>query len=395
MHKKSLLVFLTSMTALSACGTLEVTVERTVITDPTQPAQVEATVTPEPTPKLTQSVPETPAPEPFRPYFSSISFFTVSPQATANCRERYSKVFPARVRQIHARWDYANMRDGLMIRREWYKDGVPWFQREQPWDFARYGANGTIRDISIYDFDAGLEPGNYELRLHIDGQPQSKLDTENSFVIDKDWSLEIASPNGRLTALTADPQKLMIREADGTKWELLAAHEISSLVWFPDSRHIAYTDTDRSQAIACSSIGIRHTLWIVDAATGKQHQIGTVGENLHNPLVSPDGHYIAARTGSGWGDACFVDLDLVFIELDGNLQQVRALNPKDFTGFPAEPPDADGEMMYPKGIGTWQDNTHFETGFSWTCSRVPNLGGIYLFDLAGGLADRTGDLPNP
>jgi hypothetical protein len=381
---------------LSACGTLEVGIYQTPT--PAQPTQAEATSTPEPIQKpetrqtSTQLATETLALA--APSFSDVSFFMTTGE-TPDCAPRSQDIFPAYIRQVHARWNYANMRAGLTIRREWYHNGELWFQGDQAWDFAKYGKDGVISDISIYDFDAGLGPGKYELRLYINGQPQFNSESKISFLADQTQALETAAPNGLLTAIIADPQKLMLREADGTQWELLRAHSISKLEWFADSRHIVYSDTDHSQAQGCSSIGIRYTLWIVDTATGQQHQIGMDNENLHTPMLSPDERYIAALSGSGYGDACMIDLRLVFVELDNNLYEVQHFSHQIFAGFPGEMPDSNS---YPslRDIAGWQDTTHFKTGLRWTCLlQNDDLSGIYLFDLAGRQVIRTGNLSNP
>jgi hypothetical protein len=282
------------------------------------------------------------------------------------------------------------------MRREWYHNGELWLQRDTPWDFAKYGKDGVMSDISIYDFDAGLGPGKYELRLYINNQPQFNSESKISFLTDPAQALEIAAPNGLLTAIIADPQKLMIREANGTQWELLHAHSISKLEWFADGRHIIYSDTDRSQAQGCSNMGIRYRIWIVDATTGQQHQIGIDNENLHAPMLSPDGRYLAALGGSGFGDACMVDLRLVFVELDTSLQEVQRFSPQDFAGFSDKTSASD---IYPTldSILAWQDNTHFKTALRWATCLPPNddPSGMYLFDLAGRQAIRTGNLSNP
>lgn len=388
MFKKMLPLFLALAFALSACSTLTVKIEMTPAE--TQPA--DTTSTPEPIlVTATLPAPEKPTLDPYLPAFTNFSFYRTS-TSPASCGNTYQNIFPARILQVHTRWDYANMRPGLLSRREWYHDEILWATYNETWDFAKYGAEGTINDMPIYDFDAGLEPGNYELRLYIDGQAQFNPETPVRFVVDKDWSLQIESPNGLLTAVISEPQKLMMREANGTTWELVRAHEIPRLAWFADSRHIVYADTDRSQAQGCTTMGIRYTLWVIDAATSTRQQIGSDNDNLHNPLLSPNQQYIAAMSGSGFGDACAIDLKPVFIELDNGFQEVRQLRLQDFAGIPTTPADS---VAYPINDGVWKDDTHFEIGLGWTCGPDNNPGGIYTFDLENKQATRIGDLPNP
>jgi hypothetical protein len=389
MFKKIVLLFFTIAVALSACSTLTVTIDLTP--HPTQSANM--TATPEPIlVTATLPAPEKPTTlDPYLPAFTNFSFYRTSTRP-ASCGNTYQNIFPARILQVHARWDYTNMHAGLLIRREWYHNGIVWATYNETWDFAKYGAEGSINDMPIYDFDAGLEPGNYELRLYIDGQAQFNAESPIGFVVDEDWSLQIASPNDRLTAVISEPQKLMIREANDTTWELVKAHEISSLAWFADSRHIVYADTDRSQTQGCTTIGIRYTLWVVDAATSTRHQIGSDNDNLHDPLLSPNQQYIAALSGSGFGDACAADLQPAFIKLDNSFQEVRRLRLQDFAGIPTTPADS---VAYSVGDGVWKDETHFETRLGWTCGPNNNPSGMYVFDLTTLQATRTGDLPNP
>lgn len=79
------------------------------------------------------------------------------------------------------------MREGIVVTREWYRDGTLFIRRDEPWDFDKYGAFGTVEDVYIYDDVDGLLPGVYELRLYIDGVPQFDIFTDymyRSFVIE-------------------------------------------------------------------------------------------------------------------------------------------------------------------------------------------------------------------
>lgn len=384
MVRKIIFLVLMASFSLSACSKVNVSLYHTPTPTKTPPADVAPTSTPTPL-LVAESASGT------VPTFSNFGFYRTSTKPVS-CGNTYQNRFPARILQVHARWDYANMRAGLIIHRDWYSNGSLWASYEEAWDFAKYGEQGSINDVPIYDFDNGLPPGDYELHLYINGQPQFSEAAKVGFVVDKDWSLEIPSPNKQLTAIISQPQKLMIREASGTRWELLHAHEIPSLAWFADSNHILYADTDRSQAQGCTTMGIRYRLWVVDAATSQQHQIGSDSENLHAPLLSPDQKYVAAMSGSDYGDACAVDLKPIFIALDNNFQEAHRLNLQDFAGIQSASADS---VAYPVTDGTWQDETHFEIGLRWTCSPANDPSGMYVFDLATQQAIRTGDVPQP
>ena len=386
MFKKILFLFLTAAVTLS-CSTLNVTIDQTATPKPTQTQATQAALTPEPT----QSVTDQPTINADSPAFTNPKFYWY-PIQHGGCGPMYRVLFPARVRRVHATWDYANMNAGLTIRREWYHDGELWAEHHENWDFAKYGANGTVDDTYIYDFDAGLPPGNYELRVFINDQPQFGAEADkHSFKVDEKWSLEIASPNGLLTAIFAEPDKLKLREANGTVWELIKTHEIDALAWFPDSKHIVYIDTEWPQRENCDNDGVRNTLWIIDAATGEQHSVAGNGE----PLPSPDGKYLATLDGTGRsaGGNCKVDSHLKIIALDNNFQPTGSLGLEDFSGIPA---GKDGSSILPAtmmGVAHWKDATHFETNLYWPCPAGSDPSGFYSFDLESKQAVRIGDQP--
>jgi len=148
---------------LCACGTFKVQVQvlpemTATLSAPVQPSQL----TPTPEAQVSTS---TATPNPAPSFSSDIRF-------SQEVGKPDARSFAPKILQVFASWDYANMRAGMNVRREWYLNGQLWLSREEAWDFAKYGANGTINDISIYDFETGLPSGNYQLRLFIDGQPQ-------------------------------------------------------------------------------------------------------------------------------------------------------------------------------------------------------------------------------
>jgi hypothetical protein len=79
--------------------------------------------------------------------------------------------------RIYALWTYSGMRAGLVVKREWLREGEQWIVKQEAWNFAKYGASGTVTDISIYDTEKSLPNGHYVLHLYIDGKPQFGADT--------------------------------------------------------------------------------------------------------------------------------------------------------------------------------------------------------------------------
>ena len=106
-----------------------------------------------------------PRPAPGNPSFANLRFAetAVGPPQTS---------FPAWTRQIFAVWNYQNMGVSDVVRRTWLKDGQPWLVREDTWDYLHYGPQGMVNDVSIYDFETGLPPGDYELLLSLNGVQQ-------------------------------------------------------------------------------------------------------------------------------------------------------------------------------------------------------------------------------
>ena len=304
--------------------------------------------------------------------------FTLDPSTA-----RYQNIFPANTKRIYAVWDYRDMRDGMTIRRDWYHNDKLWISREETWDYAKYGASGTMRDISVYELDAGLPFGSYRLELYIDSQPQPILGGLNwpTFTISPNaFRLQATSPNGSWTALVHDPTLLSLIDPNGNVQEMYAGREIANLAWFPDSLHILFLDRDRSGQVPGTNRGFRDDLLLLDLTNGETHllyrsetALGVVG----GFVFSPDGSYVGTTEGSGDADACFVSLQLVFFEFAGDFRSAAVLQQKQFDGIPTVP----DSTVYPAEAGTWQSGSEFSVPLKVTCVTEPSLAGTYLFDL--------------
>lgn len=325
------------------------------------------------------------------PYFSRKIDFTTQPGSSSSQR-----TFAPRTRKVYALWDYANLRDGLIIRREWYLNGALWLVREGPWDFAKYGANGRVTDVSVYDFDQGLPAGHYQLRLYIDGQPQFALETDAAQI---EFSIQasIASPDGNYFALIPTPQVLQIEDSQGIVISQFNLNDIEPPVWFPDSIHLVFSDRDHSQQVMPpATAGIRHKLYLANVQTGELQELASLDENLHAAIVAPNGRKLALYKGDNWFDACFVNTELVFMELDAAFRRIRLTSSKDFQGIVRT-----GEsiyplvMLYPQLTARWLDETRFEAAMGWTCVYENDPSGNYIFDLVTSQAERIGDVVLP
>ncbi len=296
--------------------------------------------------------------------------------------------FPAGTQRIYVLWNYQNMRAGLTVKREWYLDGELWLMREEPWDFAKYGAFGTMQDVSIYDLNIGLPSGAYQLRMYIDGllQPIGKSTPSgpelwlNFEVLPKDGSIEAASPDYKWIAAVLNGNRLIVRDVNGTPTEFFTGLEIPHFAWFPDSNHILFVNRDRSKQSSNTNRGIRDQLWIADIVRREivllyesDTMLGFAGLS-----ISPYGNYIATSEGSGDGDACFVSLKMKFFEIASDHQSIRVIDQEKFSGIPSVPDSS----FYPTDEGKWQNNTQFVAPMKITCVTDATLAGDYVFDLA-------------
>jgi hypothetical protein len=304
--------------------------------------------------------------------------------------------FPAGTKAVYAIWDYQNMREGLVIRREWYWDGQPWITREEAWDFEKYGANGTIRDISIFDNETGLNSGVYQLRLYIDNVPQpisSGIDGPVTpwitFNIGTDEQYAgYMSPDYQSTVEVFDERRIVLQTSGGVSRKIFTAREVPYVSWFPDGRHFLFVDRDRSKQEYGTNVGIQDDLWMVEVPSGNLqllYKSDTSFAGRVGPVVSPNGRYIASLVGSGFGDACMVDSRLIFIELASDLRSMRLIQQTEFSGLPS----LEGGFIYPVEDGTWQNDGDYLVSLDGTCTSDKSRMGTYLFKLSDRTAVQT------
>lgn len=95
--------------------------------------------------------------------FSNLTFST-SPGGPAMA------IFPRGIKQVFARWDYHFVPTNTIVVRRWYRYGVLFLEKSEAWT---HGEQGTVNDVSIYDFDSGLLPGDYYVEISLMGIPNS------------------------------------------------------------------------------------------------------------------------------------------------------------------------------------------------------------------------------
>jgi hypothetical protein len=384
--KRFLLLTTLALIAVSqiACGTFQIIIQETSSPKSSPQSPI---LPPTTSPSKTQppngsndSSSTLPAITSSAPWFSPQVSFYIEPDP-----KKAQRVFPSGTQQIFAIWDYSNMDSKSIIRREWYRDAELILVQEDQWDYTRYGASGTIADITIHDFENGLEKGLYSLRLYINGEEQTflALKDQSSFRVDEISLPEpLVSPDGSQTAIVADPRSLIIQQDNDLQRKVFIGQEIAGLAWFPDNRNIIVSNRDRTkQDINGTPEGIRDELWIINIESGLRIRIATPEENFHMPLVSPDGHYIAAISGSGRFNACESDLSIILIELDPYLTRISFHDLTQFSGFPDNKylPIPINHPAVPMP-GTWIDSSRFIAALKFPCSSG-EADGIYVFNL--------------
>jgi hypothetical protein len=349
----------------------------------TETLQPVTPVTPSPVPTLQVTV-VTPFPNVFIPTTSDPVFYGTYLKAEQDGISGQPR-FPAGIKQVFAVWKYQNMRAGLNIKREWYLDGVLWLVREEEWDFIKYGERGTVEDISIQDFEIGLPSGVYQLFIFIDGTAQpigntteGGADTFVEFEILP--PIEAKSPNGEWIA-SANLERLLLVDSNGTQVDLFVGREISAVAWLPDNEHLLFVDRDRSNQLTDLLVGVHDDLWIADIVNREAKLVYASDTRINNNdglLVSPDGRHVASHEGSGFGDACFVDVRMLFFEIAEDYQSVKTINQKQFTGLPVF---AEG-VVFPIEKGRWEANGQFVVPLGITCTSEPAVPATYVFDMA-------------
>lgn len=385
--------FLVFSFLVSAC-----TFNMTVLTPPpvqATPSSTQSVATPLASPIATISATadlSSPTPTPSGPLFYG-AVFSADPSIS-----RDGNTFGAGVKQVFVDWNYMNMSAGMKVRREWYLNGQLWLTREEAWDFAKYGANGTTNhEVSTFDFDHGLPTGIYELHMYIDNVPQPIGAAINGQPAEKatfqirsssEAQAGAASPDFQWSVEVFGEQRIVLEDKTGNPKEIYTAREVPYIAWFNDSKHFLFVDRDRSNQKPGTSIGIRDDLWIVDVPSGTTHLLyksDTSFAGIVGPSPSPSGSYIASLEGSGFGDACSMDTRLIFFELSNDFSSAKVIKQQEFSGLPA----FTNGMVYPsEQLLLWPNDNAFVASMNGTCDADKSKLGPYQFNLTDRVANK-------
>ncbi|GIK62648.1 MAG: hypothetical protein BroJett018_04420 [Chloroflexota bacterium] len=185
------------------------------------------------------------------PTFSNLTFSSIS-GGTA------TTVFPYGTQEVYARWQFANVPSGAVMRREWYRNGAQFISRDEAWK-PEWGTSGTLSHIRTYNFDSGygLEPGDYRVLIYLRDFPTVRV--EGTFKVESNLgprftNLRFAT-SGNGTAATNFP--------NGTKavfaiWDYANMPNAAQVrrIWIRDGVTVA----DRTEAWDFSKYGTSGTV---------------------------------------------------------------------------------------------------------------------------------------
>ncbi|MCB8981809.1 MAG: hypothetical protein H6657_30750 [Ardenticatenaceae bacterium] len=292
---------------------------------------------------------------------------------------------PFTTQELYAVWDYAGMTAADQLERLWYFNGELWLERDEPWDMAQYGANGRIGDVFIYDYEPNLRAGDYRLVLKVNGVELASAEhTIPAFTVGP-----IVEPESGLLAAVQNHKALVMRRPDGSfiGWESFG--DIVDLAWLPGGQNLVYSEQVVVNAELPGTLGLRHNLWLHNVITGQKQLLSTTDDDLHSPVVSPDGRYLALYSGTLYGDACYVDANVHIMELNSSGQRVSLVALADFSGLPVvENALPQPDLFAPNGgpfdptPGTWLDGHTLATRLTWYCA-TSDAAGLYALDING------------
>lgn len=373
-------------TAIPA-GATATPVEATAVPAEPTAVPVEATATTiQPT-----TVPPTQAPV-SNPQFSDLKLLPNRASLSPGWPQPYT---PITTRELYAVWNYSGMTAANEVERLWYYNGSLWLERREMWDVGKYGANGRVEDIFVYDYESNLASGHYRVVLKVDGVEMASAE----HMIATNTVAPKVEPNTGFTAAVQDHTRLVLRRVDGTTASWISSGDIVSFDWFPSGQAVVYSEQVVIDPNLPGTLGLRHNLWIQDVLSGEKWLLANTGEDLHTPVVSPDGRGLALLSGTLYGDACGFDAGLHVMELTAELSRHTLISLDDFnlpvvefaTPHPSFWSDQGDFNPTP---GLWQDEDTLEAGITWICGET-DAHGIYHLHVTDLTAEKVAELPLP
>jgi hypothetical protein len=252
-----------------------------------------------------------------------------------------------------------------------------WLEREELWDFAKYGSSGTRYDISIFDFVDGLDSGSYDLDLYVNDVHMTG--SWEFHVIERNYRVDPqASPDGTYLASVELPGTIILQEWGHKAREFITVDEVASLAWFPGGEHLLYVNVNRFEQENVHSMRVGFETWVANIKTGERKIIASTVEDFRDGTPSPGGRYVAGISGPGGGDGCFYDSFLMVLKLDRDHNHIATYQLEDFSGV-SEDLGLDVWNIHPRNI-QWVSRYQFTVELRETCLASFDTG-VYIFDL--------------
>lgn len=365
----------------------------TLVSAATEPVTATAVPTEEPTavPPQPTAVPTQPAAS--NPQFTNLALLPNRVSLSPGWPQPYT---PIHTDELYAVWDYAGMTAGDEVERLWFYNGQPWLARSEAWDMTKYGADGRVQDIFVYDYEPALPSGQYRLVLKVNGVELASAE----YVIPANTIPPQTEPGSGFVAAVQNDNTLVLRRVDGTTaaWESFG--NIVDFAWLPGGQALVYSEQIVVNAELPGTLGLRHNLWLQKVTTGEKQLLATTDQNLHTPVVSPDGRYLALLSGTLYGDACGFDAGLHIMELSDTFQRINLIDLADITGFPSvensypQPHLWHGDGTFEPSPGEWLDGQTLAAPVSWICAET-DAHGVYQLDVNGRTAEKIAEIDLP
>ncbi len=159
--------------------------------------------------------------------------------------------------------------------------------------------------------------------------------------------------------------------------------------WLPDGTAVVYTLADERERIDGTTVGIKYSAWLLRLDSSPPVKLA---DEAHNVRVAPDGQTLAVQTGSGFFDACGVDLQTAFLSLAPGQPAANLIALTDFAGLPTLTLDS---TFYPTSEAVWVSGRLAVAQFSLTCTPDTSASGIYLLDISSQQLTQIRRIPIP
>ncbi len=137
--------------------------------------------------------------------------------------------------------------------------------------------------------------------------------------------------------------------------------------WLSDGQHVVYTLMDKThQKSPGWPFGIEYSAWVTPIDRFASTKIA---DDVHDLYVAPNGRYIAALRGSGYGDVCVIDWHQVFLLLAPDLKSTQLLSPENRAVLPLE---EQGAAIFTDMDRVSWINDHVAKVTTFTCTEINN-----------------------